>query len=127
MLSKRPGGKSSNGAWRPFFVRRGGQNSMQSPNGSFLHGTLSEPPSFLSMRHFAWHALGPSNGSRAMIDALHHLAWRIRKQNVQAGKQLLEEERLDKDEGLLTSLTAVLEVLPVSSRFTGIEEEAGPV
>jgi len=80
-----------------------------------------------SARRVARGALGAADGSRAMIDALHHVAHRIRQQQVGAGRELVEKLGLDKEEGFTTALTAVLEVLPVSSTFTHIEGEAGLV
>lgn len=80
-----------------------------------------------SAKRAAKHALGPVDGSRSMLDALHHVAHRIRQQSVQSGRELVEKQDLHQDEAFATALQAVLEVLPVSSTFTKVEEEAGPV
>lgn len=80
-----------------------------------------------SARRAARGALGAPDGSKAMLDALHHVAHRIRQAQVQAGKELVEKIGLDKEEPFRTALAAVLEVLPVSSTFTRIEEDPGPV
>ncbi len=55
------------------------------------------------------------------------VAHRIRQQSVQSGRELVEKQELHQDEAFATALQAVLEVLPVSSTFTKVEEEAGPV
>ncbi len=80
-----------------------------------------------SARRAAKGALGAADGSRAMLDALHNVAHRIRQSQVEAGRELVEKTGLDKDETFRTALAALLEVLPVSSTFTRIEEDAGPV
>lgn len=80
-----------------------------------------------SAKRAAKHALGAADGSRSMLDALHHVAHRIRQQSVQSGRELVEKQELHQDEAFATALQAVLEVLPVSSTFTKVEEEAGPV
>lgn len=80
-----------------------------------------------SAKRAAKGALGAADGSRGMIDALHHAAHRIRQQQVGAGRDLVEKAGLNRDDAFLTALTAVLEVLPVSSTFTKIQDEAGPV
>lgn len=72
-------------------------------------------------------SLGAPDGSRGIIDALHNLAWRVRSQGLDAAKRLLESANLSQDAAMATGLAAVLEVLPVSSTFTGIEDEEGPV
>ncbi|GMV20771.1 MAG: hypothetical protein AMXMBFR57_07200 [Acidimicrobiia bacterium] len=71
--------------------------------------------------------LGPPDGSRSMIDALHHVAWRIRKANLQAGRELIETENLANDGAFLAGLTALLEVLPMSAAFTNIALDDGPL
>ena len=66
-------------------------------------------------------ALGPADGSRAMIDALHHAAHAARARSLQAARDLLAETQADRDPRFDAALEAVLEVLPVSGAFTGIE------
>jgi adenine-specific DNA methylase len=80
-----------------------------------------------SAKRAARGALGAADGSRSAMDAVHHVAWRIRQQNVQAGREVVERARLDASPGFITALTAVLEVLPVSSTFTNVKSEAGAV
>jgi putative DNA methylase len=72
-------------------------------------------------------ALGAPDGSRSMMDALHHVAHRIRSQGLQAGRDLVEQLGIEQNPAFLASLKAVLEVLPVSSAFTKIEGEKGAV
>ena len=76
-----------------------------------------------SARRAAKGALGPPDGSRGMIDALHHVANMARKRNLAAARELMERELGERDPAFLTALEAVLEVLPVSRRFTGVELE----
>lgn len=80
-----------------------------------------------SAKRAAKGALGAADGSRSAMDAVHHVAWRIRQQNLQAGRDLVERARLDASPGFVTALTAVLEVLPVSSTFTKVKSETGAV
>jgi putative DNA methylase len=72
-------------------------------------------------------ALGPADGSRAMIDALHHAAHAGRNRSLESARDMLEKAGIVGDPALHTALEAVLEVLPVSARFTGIEDPKGPV
>lgn len=80
-----------------------------------------------SAKRAAKGAIGPADGSRALLDALHHAAWRVRQQGLQAGRELLERENLVNDAAFVTGLKALLEVLPVSSTFTHVEDETGLV
>jgi adenine-specific DNA methylase len=80
-----------------------------------------------SARRAAKNALGAPDGGRSAIDAVHHVAWRIRQQNLQAGRELVERAGLEASPGFVTALTAVLEVLPVSSTFTKVKGETGAV
>ncbi len=72
-------------------------------------------------------ALGPADGSRAMIDALHHAAYAGRKRSLESARDLLEKAGIIGDPALHTALEAVLEILPVSAHFTGIEDAKGPI
>ncbi|MDE0030308.1 MAG: DUF1156 domain-containing protein [Deltaproteobacteria bacterium] len=65
--------------------------------------------------------LGPADGSRGMIDAIHHAANLARLRSLDAARDLLATTLVDKDPRFFASLEAVLEVLPVSRVFTGIE------
>lgn len=80
-----------------------------------------------SARRAAKSALGAADGGRSAIDAVHHVAWRIRQQNLQAGRELVERAGLEASPGFVTAMTAVLEVLPVSSTFTKVKGETGAV
>lgn len=75
-----------------------------------------------STKRAAKGALGPADGSRAMIDAIHHAAHAGRARNLAAARELLAKSGVDKDPRFFASLEAVLEVLPVSQAFTGIEQ-----
>ena len=72
-------------------------------------------------------SLGSPDGSRAMIDALHHAANRARSNSLEAAKKLLESNQVDQSPDFQTALLAALEVLPVSSTYTGFAEEEGEV
>ena len=56
-----------------------------------------------------------------MIDAIHHAANLARLRSLDAARELLATTLVDKDPRFFASLEAVLEVLPVSRAFTGIE------
>jgi putative DNA methylase len=65
--------------------------------------------------------LGPADGSRSMLDVLHHAAHAARTRSLEAARELLEKgEWLHKPE-FHVALQAVLEVLPISSTFSKIE------
>lgn len=66
-------------------------------------------------------ALGPADGSRAMLDAVHHAAHMARTRSIAAAHDLLQRAGIDKDQGFLKTLEAVLEVLPPSRAFTGFD------
>ena len=74
-----------------------------------------------STRRAAKGALGPADGSRGMIDAIHHAANLARIQSLAAAREVLAKAQIDQDPRFLTALEAVLEILPVSSAFSGIE------
>ena len=59
-----------------------------------------------------------------MIDAVHHAANMARMRTVAAAREMLEGAGLARDERFLDALKAVLEVLPVSQAFTGIDLES---
>lgn len=67
--------------------------------------------------------LGPANGSRGMIDALHHAAHTARKQSVEAARDMLEINGLLEDDEFKVALEVMLEVLPPSKTFSGIEAD----
>ena len=65
--------------------------------------------------------LGPVDGSHGMIDALHHATNLCRTRTLAAARDLLAETGMDRDARLFRAFEAVLEVLPVSRRFTGVD------
>ena len=73
-----------------------------------------------SERRAAQGALGPVDGSRGMIDTLHHAAHMARSRSLEEARDLLARAQVDQDPRFLAAFEAVLEVLPVSSRFTGV-------
>jgi putative DNA methylase len=72
-------------------------------------------------------ALGAVDGSRSMLDALHHVAYRIRSSNLQAGREMIEKTGIGDDPAFLVAMKGLLEVLPVSSAFTNIPLDDGAV
>ena len=74
-----------------------------------------------SARRAAKGALGPADGSRGMIDAIHHAANLARLRSLDAAREMLAAAQVDQDPRFFASLEAVLEVLPVSRAFTGID------
>ena len=65
-------------------------------------------------------ALGPSDGTRAMIDAIHHAAHAARSRSLQEAQELIEHGGADREAGFFVALEALLEVLPPSGVFTGV-------
>ena len=76
-----------------------------------------------SARRAAKGTLGPADGSRCMIDAIHHAANMARVRSLAAAQEMLANALVDQDARFFVALEAVLEVLPVSKAFTGIELE----
>ncbi|NCC26731.1 MAG: DUF1156 domain-containing protein [Gammaproteobacteria bacterium] len=66
-------------------------------------------------------ALGPPDGSRGWVDAIHHAAHTGRTRTLQAAQELLERSGVAQEPLLLSALEAVLEVLPPSRAFTGFD------
>ena len=73
-----------------------------------------------SARRAAAGALGPVDGSRGMIDALHHAANRARTRSLDAARELLGESPVEQDARFFAAFEAVMEVLPLSQRFTTV-------
>lgn len=65
--------------------------------------------------------LGAPDGTSAWIDALHHLAHRARTVDLTAAQKLADDNGLTNSNAFLTALEAVLEVLPLSARYTGFD------
>jgi putative DNA methylase len=76
-----------------------------------------------SARRAAKGALGPADGSRGMIDALHHAAHFGRTRTLQAAREMLAKIGVDREPMFFSALEAVLEVLPVGKAFSGIDLE----
>ena len=76
-----------------------------------------------SSKRAAKGALGPADGSRSWLDAVHHAAYSARSRNLQHAREQLERVQVDKEAGFFSALEAVLEVLPVSMAFSGIDLE----
>jgi putative DNA methylase len=74
-----------------------------------------------SARRAAKGSLGPEDGSRGLIDAIHHAAHLGRSRTLAAARDLIERVQLSQDQRFFAALEAVLEVLPASAAFTGIE------
>ena len=74
-----------------------------------------------STRRAAKGALGPADGSRSMIDALHHAANMAQVRTLAASREMLEKSHVDKDPGFFAALEAVLEVLPISKTYTEVD------
>lgn len=66
-------------------------------------------------------ALGPPDGSRGMIDALHHAAHLGRTRTLQAAREMLTKTGVDHEPMFFAALEAVLEVLPIGRAFSGID------
>ena len=65
--------------------------------------------------------LGAPDGTKSWIDAIHHCAHRARSIDLNAANQLLDDNGLANSPVFLTALEAVLEVLPLSARYTGFD------
>ncbi len=80
-----------------------------------------------SSKRAAKGALGPADGSRSLLDTLHHAAHRARSLTLEAARELLDQSGAPAQPGFENALQAVLEVLPVSSTFTHVADESGPI
>jgi adenine-specific DNA methylase len=76
-----------------------------------------------SAKRAAKGALGPIDGSRSWLDTIHHAAYAARSRNLQHARELLSKAQVDAESGFFAALEAVLEVLPVSKAFSGIDLE----
>jgi adenine-specific DNA methylase len=76
-----------------------------------------------SARRAAKGVLGPADGSRGMIDAIHHAAYHGRNRTLQVAREMLAKVGVDKEPMFFAALEAVLEVLPVGKAFSGIDLE----
>lgn len=76
-----------------------------------------------SAKRAAKGAIGPADGSRSWLDAVHHAAYAARSRNLQHAQEMLNKAQVDGDPAFFAALEAVLEVLPVSKAFSGIDLE----
>ena len=70
-------------------------------------------------------SLGAPDGSRGMIDAVHHAAHLARSRSLDAARERLADLGLDKEPRFLAALKALLEVLPVPKSVTGFDLPKG--
>ena len=61
------------------------------------------------------------DGTRGMIDELHHIAYLGRKSGAEEAIKYIESEHLSDDDSFMAALEAILEVLPPSSNHTKID------
>ena len=66
-------------------------------------------------------SLGSPDGAKGMIDALHHAANYARTRSLDAARDFLNHVLLAEDPRFIAALEATLEVLPVSSTWSGLE------
>ena len=88
--------------------------------GRLAHKSGSKLTLWDSARRAAKGVLGPADGSRGMIDALHHAAHAARGKSLAAARELLDRAGVDRDPRFFAALEAVLEVLPMSPGVTGM-------
>ena len=68
-------------------------------------------------------AIGPADGSRGMIDALHHAAHVMRTRGAETAQEMLEQAGVAKEDEFKVAMEALLEVLPPSKTFSGIDAD----
>lgn len=68
-------------------------------------------------------AIGPVDGTRGMIDALHHAAHIVRTQGVESAIEALDKAGVAHEDEFKVAMEALLEVLPPSKTFSGIEAD----
>ena len=73
-----------------------------------------------STRRAAKGALGPINGSRTMMDPIHHAAHIARTVSLSAAIEHLQQASMDRHSGFHACLKALLEVLPPSTTHTRV-------
>ncbi|MBL26614.1 MAG: hypothetical protein CMM50_03555 [Rhodospirillaceae bacterium] len=76
-----------------------------------------------SGRRAAKQALGPADGSVSMLDALHHAAHAGRTRGLAAARDLVERAGVATEPAFLATLEAMLEVLPPSPGFGGLDPD----
>jgi len=68
-------------------------------------------------------AIGAADGSRGMIDALHHAAHVMRTRGAEAAQEMLKDAGVAQEDEFKVAMEALLEVLPPSKTFSGIDAE----
>jgi hypothetical protein len=58
-----------------------------------------------------------------MLDAVHHAAHRARARTLEAARELLDQAQVHRNPDFFAALEAALEVLPVSTAYSGVELE----
>ncbi|AOF97299.1 hypothetical protein BSY17_1603 [Sphingobium sp. RAC03] len=91
--------------------------------GRLAEKKASEIKLWDSATRIAKGAIGPADGARGMIDALHHAAHTVRMRGVEAAVEQLEKASIAQDDEFKVALEALLEVLPPSKTFSGIEAD----
>ncbi len=71
------------------------------------------------------HAVGPIDGGRSWLDTVHRAAYLVRTGSVEMARARLEEAGVLEEPGFLATLQALLEVLPPSRAFSGIDPVKG--
>ena len=67
----------------------------------------------------AKHVLGPPDGTRSLLDAVHHVAYLARTRSLDAARALLEEHQLVHRPAFIAAFDAIRQVLPVSQEYSG--------
>ena len=67
----------------------------------------------------AKHVLGPPDGTRTLLDAVHHAAYLARTRSLAAARALLEEHQLVHRPAFIAAFDAIRQVLPVSQEYSG--------
>jgi adenine-specific DNA methylase len=68
-------------------------------------------------------AIGAADGSRGMIDALHHAAHVMRTRGAEATQEMLQDAGVAQEDEFKVAMEALLEVLPPSKTFSGIDAD----
>lgn len=68
-------------------------------------------------------AIGPVDGARGMIDSLHHAAHFVRTRGVESAIEALDKAGVAHEDEFKVAMEALLEVLPPSKTFSGIEAD----
>lgn len=91
--------------------------------GRLAEKKASELKLWDSATRIAKGSIGPADASRGMIDALHHAAHALRTRGADAAQEMLESAGIAQDDEFKVALEALLEVLPPSKTFSGIEAD----